>query len=136
MPGLMRSGRDAVVFGVCGGIAEAFQVNSSVVRLAFAVLALAWGVGGVLYLLLALLMAGPGQRGSRSFLEQLQNNVENLVSSLPARRRGIGIVFVTLGAVILLAQFGLFEWLTWARVFPLLLVLVGVLLFLQDRSRR
>jgi signal transduction histidine kinase len=46
---LRRSETDRVVAGVCGGIAEAIHVDPTVVRLVFALLALAGGSGIVLY---------------------------------------------------------------------------------------
>src|SRR5471032_1002775 len=46
---LRRSTDDRVVLGVCGGIAEAIDVDPTLVRLVFALLALAGGAGVVLY---------------------------------------------------------------------------------------
>ena len=47
-----RSSNDRVIAGVAGGLAERLRVDPVVVRLAFVVLALAGGVGVVLYLVL------------------------------------------------------------------------------------
>ncbi len=47
-----RSERDRVVAGICGGIADALGVDPTLVRLVFAVLALAGGAGILLYLAL------------------------------------------------------------------------------------
>jgi signal transduction histidine kinase len=47
-----RSERDRVVAGVCGGIAERLAVDATLVRLVFAILALAGGAGILLYLAL------------------------------------------------------------------------------------
>ncbi len=46
---LRRSRTRRLVGGVAGGIAERFDVDVSLVRVAFVVLACAWGVGAVLY---------------------------------------------------------------------------------------
>ena len=48
-PASSRSTDDRVVAGVCGGIAEAIDVDPTLVRLVFALLALAGGAGIVLY---------------------------------------------------------------------------------------
>ena len=60
IPGLPfeRSERDRVVAGVCGGIAAALGVDATLVRLVFAVLALAGGAGILLYLALWLWTSG------------------------------------------------------------------------------
>jgi len=55
--GLWRSSSDRVLLGVCGGIAERYQVDPVLVRLLWAMLALAtMGLGLVAYLVVALLL--------------------------------------------------------------------------------
>ena len=49
-------GTDAKIFGVCGGIAEYFDVDPTIVRVAAAVLILACGTGLLAYLVCALCM--------------------------------------------------------------------------------
>jgi signal transduction histidine kinase len=55
-----RSGRDRVVAGVCGGLAARLGVDATLVRLVFALLALAGGAGILLYF--ALWVYGAGRR--------------------------------------------------------------------------
>lgn len=135
MFGLMRSASDTVVFGVCGGLSQRLGINSSLVRLVFVVLGLASGVGIALYLLLALVLPLEGHGGAKNPLQQLSRNVEELVATLPARRQGLGIALIVVGVLVLLVQLGLFEWLTWERIWPLLIILVGVALFWNPRQR-
>jgi signal transduction histidine kinase len=59
-PRFERSGRDRIVAGVCGGLATRLGVDPTLVRLVFALLALAGGAGIVLYL--ALWVYGDGER--------------------------------------------------------------------------
>lgn len=49
-------GADAKLFGVCGGIAEYFDVDPTIVRVAWAVLIFAYGTGLLAYLVCALCM--------------------------------------------------------------------------------
>jgi phage shock protein C len=49
---LYRSQTDRMVAGVCGGLAKYFNIDPTVIRLVFVVLALAGGPGVLLYLLL------------------------------------------------------------------------------------
>jgi signal transduction histidine kinase len=60
LPKLRRSDDDRVVAGVCAGIAEVLDVDPTLVRLIFAVLALAGGAGIVLYVAALLYMNGSG----------------------------------------------------------------------------
>jgi len=46
---------DKKIGGVCGGLAEYFELDPLLVRLAFVVLILGWGSGLLVYLLLWLL---------------------------------------------------------------------------------
>jgi phage shock protein C len=53
---LMRSQSDKMIAGVCGGLAHYLGVDSTIVRLIFAVLLIFGGGGGILYLILWLVM--------------------------------------------------------------------------------
>ena len=53
---LCKSETDKVIAGVCGGIAEYFEIDSLIIRLLFVLLALAVGSGLLLYLIFALLI--------------------------------------------------------------------------------
>jgi len=52
---LYRSQTDRMVAGVCGGLAKYFNIDPTVIRLIFVVLALAGGPGVLLYLILWLI---------------------------------------------------------------------------------
>ena len=51
-----KSSRDKKISGLCGGIAEWLGVDPTIVRLAWAVLALGWGTGVLLYFVCALVL--------------------------------------------------------------------------------
>lgn len=53
---LMRSTKDRILGGVCGGIAEHYGWDPTLVRLGWVVLSLAWGVGILLYIIAWLIM--------------------------------------------------------------------------------
>jgi phage shock protein PspC (stress-responsive transcriptional regulator) len=55
---LGRSSTKRLVAGVCGGIAERFEVDATIVRVAFVVAACLWGLGVVVYLALWALVPG------------------------------------------------------------------------------
>lgn len=48
--------KDRKLFGVCGGIADYFGWDPTIVRIGFAVLVLAYGVGILGYLVAAIIM--------------------------------------------------------------------------------
>ncbi len=49
-------GGDAKLFGVCGGIAEYFDVDPTIIRVIWAILIFAYGTGLLAYLVCALCM--------------------------------------------------------------------------------
>lgn len=56
MKKLFRSTTDRKLFGVCGGIAEYFNIDSTIVRLILIFLVLCVGTGVLAYLIAALLI--------------------------------------------------------------------------------
>jgi len=53
---LYKSKKDKVIFGVCGGIAEYFNIDSTVVRLAWLILIFAFGTGILAYIIGAIVV--------------------------------------------------------------------------------
>lgn len=53
---LTRSRMDRQIAGVCGGLAEYFGIDPTLVRIAFVLLAVMGGPGIILYIILALVM--------------------------------------------------------------------------------
>ena len=49
-------GKDAMLFGVCGGLAEYFDIDPTLIRVGAAFLVLAVGTGVMAYLVCALVM--------------------------------------------------------------------------------
>ena len=52
----LRKSRDKKIWGVCGGIAEYFDMDPTVVRIIWLVLVLGCGTGLLAYIIAALLM--------------------------------------------------------------------------------
>ena len=53
---LYSSRRDVMIAGVCGGIAEYFDVDPTIVRLIAVILVLGWGSGLLAYLIAVLII--------------------------------------------------------------------------------
>src|SRR5437867_3661681 len=106
LPKVARSDADRVVAGVCSGIAESLGVDVTLVRLVFALLALASGSGLVLYFGAWLLLPAPDapERGG-------------------AARAG-GVALLVVGGLLAMRGLGLADSLLW----PAALVAVGAAL--------
>ncbi|AKB18914.1 MULTISPECIES: PspC domain-containing protein [unclassified Methanosarcina] len=53
---LTKSKSDRMLFGICGGIGKYLGIDPTLVRLAFVLLAMANGIGIVIYIILAIIM--------------------------------------------------------------------------------
>lgn len=53
---LRVSQRDRILMGVCGGIADYFNIDSMIVRALFILMAFAGGLGPVAYIIIGLVM--------------------------------------------------------------------------------
>lgn len=52
----LKKSKDKKLFGVCGGLAEYFDMDPTLVRVITGVAGICWGVGIVAYIILALVM--------------------------------------------------------------------------------
>ncbi|MGF3112713.1 PspC domain-containing protein [Facklamia sp. P9177] len=66
MQRLTRSSSDRRIFGVCGGIAEYFNIDSTLVRLIFLIAMFSAGVGFFPYILMAVIIPYDYQVGKPS----------------------------------------------------------------------
>ena len=125
---LYKSRADRMLDGVCGGVAEYFGLDSTLVRLAWVLLILVGGMGILLYFVAMIIM--PVDRGE--------------TSTPPVAVRGRnskfwGILLVAVGTVWFLGNLGLPLWyhwwgLAWDVVLPVLLILAGVAFLFGGRN--
>lgn len=129
---LYRSRRQRMIGGVCGGLAEYFAIDPTLLRIALVVLAFAGGSGIIVYIIgLIIIPEGPvlGE-------EEAKQGTEEGVSAGPIW----GVVLIVIGIIVLIHKFGWFHWpigefwfFTWKLLWPLILIFIGVLL-LRSRS--
>src|SRR5690606_23641274 len=96
MDRLRRSSTDKVLFGVCGGLANYFQIDPVLIRVGFVALTLAGGSGLLIYLVLAIIMPGdtdvlgdPSTPGSVAAHDTASRRTQGLAAVLII----IGVVF-------------------------------------------
>ncbi|MDY6045098.1 MAG: PspC domain-containing protein [Peptoniphilus sp.] len=53
---LTRSSTDRIIAGVCGGIADYFDIDSTLVRILWALFALSGGAGVIVYIICAIII--------------------------------------------------------------------------------
>jgi phage shock protein C len=152
---LERSATNRVIAGVCGGIAEYLAVDATLVRVVFVVLALFGGAGLLAYIVLLILMPQPGRPApfvsassataptdatARMDPDPAAPStvapVDPAVRAAEAERRrmAVGYLLIGLGVVFLLSNAGVFKFVQWQFLWPVVLIGIGVL-FLMQRVR-
>jgi len=91
---LSRSSSERMVAGVCGGLAEYFNIDPVIVRLIFVLVTLTSGLGLLIYLLLWMIMprgaAVPGQRPIEQSSRQFNEEISQLGQQLSQEATQLG----------------------------------------------
>jgi phage shock protein C len=130
---LYRSREDSFLMGVCGGLGKYLEIDSNAIRLTFVVLA-AWnGLGVLLYLATVLIVPEEPLPNPASPAPQPPADAQDEIR----RVRMLGWLLVLAGAYLLVRGHPLFRPIMQDSLFPVILILGGVvLLFQRTRIRR
>jgi len=126
---LYRSQTNKVIAGVCGGLGEYLNIDITVVRLVWILLTLLGGSGIIVYILAYFIIPeSPLEEGE--FVQQRK--------SVFTAARIFGILFVAIGAAILLDNLDILSFhrwwnMSWEFVLPGILILAGIY-FLTKRD--
>ncbi len=153
---LYRSRTDRMIWGVCGGLAKYFELDPTIFRVIFVVLAFINGIGIIAYILMAMIVpledskAAKAKETIRENIEEMKESASELGEELRTtfsgkggeteernkrfRRTIFGIVLITLGVIFLLGSFDLFWWFQWRYLWPLVLVAIGLVIILSRRK--
>ncbi len=156
---LYRSRSDRMLWGVCGGLAKYFDMDPTIVRVLAVLLIFANGLGILAYIIMAIVVPLEGSKVATA-KETMKENVEDMketaselgrevrstfveeevkseaVDKVHHRRRNIlGIIIIVLGILFLLGSFDFFWWFSWGNLWPLILVVVGLLIIFSTRRR-
>ncbi len=131
---LYKSRRDKMIDGVCGGIADYFEIDPTIVRILWVLITLAGGSGIFLYIAAMIVMpANPEHIGFNNYAQASKTKFDH--------RRFWGILLILLGAFILISNLGIFaafSWwsISWKVIFPLTIIGAGVALILVEMKNR
>jgi phage shock protein PspC (stress-responsive transcriptional regulator) len=119
---LSRSSSDRVLVGVCGGLAEYFQIDVTVVRLTFVILTILGGSGFLIYLIMALVIP----------LDTPSANTKP-IESLSKRKKLFGLLGIGLGLILLTNNLMPELWLlvNHSLLVPALIITLGCILLLK-----
>ena len=135
---LFKSSSDRILDGVCGGFAEYFQIDSSVVRLlvvAFSIFSLGGGI--IFYLVSMLVMPAepmPATDSSATGVGRKPSNGWNTITLIA------GIIVVIIGISLLVGYYNIFyidsAWRNFGRLFlPVIIILIGGALLMGRQKK-
>jgi phage shock protein C len=127
-------GPDLVIGGVCGGLARYFDLDVSLVRLFFLLLLLSGG-GVLIYLLLWIISAGAAEIAdrARAFGSDPSGALRS-ASPQTALFAGVALILLGLSFLIQNLQISWLAWLNLGTLWPLLLVVAGVVMLARRRG--
>ncbi len=141
---LVRSESNKMIAGVCGGLAEYLALDPIIVRVAFVALGLASGMGGIIYLILALITPSESNVGQAppSVKENLEQLGKTINQSFQQADRHPGAPLLVAGVMILLGIYFLLQnlglWVDaqriWGWLWPVLLIGLGLWVWVRRRQ--
>ena len=126
---LVRSNSDRMIAGVCGGIAEYFGLDSSLIRVLFILIILLGGSGIFIYFVLWIVLPldSSSQKSEGENMDKKAKVVdENELDNKP-KKHIWGLFLIGLGIVMLLQNFGVAHLLYLDKTWPAIFVILGLL---------
>lgn len=144
-----------MIAGVSGGIAEYFDIDSTLVRLLTVLVVLLGGAGVVAYITAWIVIPkNPEQisdevfeerenikekikKGTKNVIEEVKVHFESEEHSHKSeknRRILGGIIVIAIGLIFLLNS--LFPWVGWGRLWPVILIAVGITIMIQAFKKK
>jgi phage shock protein C len=132
---LFRSEKDRVLGGVAGGLAQYFNLDSTLLRLVFVLLLVFGGSGLLIYIILWIIMPTQSSASAniedniRQNSEELRQKAEGVVDEVRTgqnTRQILGILILVFGVILLMQNFGYFHFFNLGRLWPLILIVLGI----------
>ena len=127
---LYRSRKDVMIAGVCGGMAEYFDIDPVIVRLLTVLLVFAGGAAILIYLL-GWLIIPKAPEGNEAVV-----TTEETPSSEASEDKGnrgrllAGVILLILGFIFLASNF--MPWFQFGKLWPLLLIVIGIVVLFKS----
>lgn len=129
MKKLYRSNKDAMLGGVCGGIAEYFTIDPVIIRLLFGAAAILGGSGILLYFICWVLI--PEKPRGQIDEEYEYENRRSVTMSDDKVKMIIGFSFIGLGVIFFMNR--IFPWFSFDFFWPAILIVIGALILMKGK---
>jgi len=129
---LYRSAKDKIIAGVCGGIAEYFNIDPVWVRLVAVLLFFMDGIGFMVYIIAWILIPSHPKETKKTVAEKVAMKI---ISAGKAKKKSsrarviFGLIIVFIGIGFLMQN--LLSWFDFNYVWPCLIIIIGLYLLLK-----
>ena len=126
---LYRSRKEVMIAGVCGGMAEYFDIDPVIVRILTVLLVFAGGAAILVYLLGWLIIPKAPEGAEASTVTE--NPASEASENKGDRGRLLaGMILVILGFIFLASNF--IPWFNFGKLWPLLLIVIGIVVIFKS----
>jgi phage shock protein C len=138
---LFRSRENAMIGGVCAGIADYFNTDPSLIRLATVLLFFAGGVGVLGYIVAWIIIphkplnVSSAEAAMPAEPSEEKANPKEATEEVNRPRFILGIVLVLLGCLFLMGSLSLWHWFSFFRLWPIILIVIGIMIITKGVNK-
>lgn len=130
---LYRSEKEKILAGVCGGIAEYFSIDPTIVRIAAVLILLGTHVAAVVvYILCAIIIPKREEYNTNYNDNDMNASTEKSIISTEKNRTLLGLILVCVGVVFLLKKY--LMWIKMEYIWAILLIIIGIVIIFRRKK--
>lgn len=140
-----RSSKNSILGGICSGLAESLEIDPTILRIIFVLFTIFGGSGILIYIILWIIMPSNSQiviskDNLKENFQEIKDRTKKFAHDIKLNKsiaktqdnRGwIALIVVLIGLVFLFNNYGLGEVINFGKLWPLILVVIGITLFLR-----
>ncbi|MCD6472755.1 PspC domain-containing protein [Candidatus Aerophobetes bacterium] len=143
---LYRSKENRMIGGVCGGIAEYFNIDPVIVRILAVLTIFANGIGVIGYLIAWIIIPQNPEQTSEKEEGKLREKAEDVAQKIGKRIREDsnnerknsriigGLILLAIGCLFLINNF--LPWFNFSRLWPLILIIIGLAILASSLRKK
>lgn len=140
---LYRSERDKIIAGVAGGLGKYFNIDSTLIRIFFILMAVFGGSGLIIYIVLWLVIptesspSDPSSDYIKSNIEDMRSTTKSFAHNIGSRRNNENskfwwaIMIIVIGFLFLLNNYGILSPIDLHQLWPVILIFFGLVILLR-----
>ncbi|SHJ69369.1 PspC domain-containing protein [Paramaledivibacter caminithermalis] len=140
---LYRSRNDRILAGVCGGIADYFGIDTSLVRIAWVIFTLMGGAGIIAYIICAIVFPEGSSYntalnddeyvvGAKNYDDKYEHYYGKENGENDKNRILIGTILIVLGVLFLIKKY--VYWFDLGKLWPVALIILGAFIIFKKRE--